>query len=73
MGRGRKHSISIAIKRMTQSFHLETGTKQCEQAPEENDSTLDCQQDIGIATHLRKMPENDDREQRATKNKTEAS
>ena len=58
---------------MTQSFHLKTGIKQCEQAPEEDDSTFGRQQDIGIATHLRKMPENDDSEQRATKNKTEAS
>jgi hypothetical protein len=43
-----KSSISIALKRLSQSFHFKTGAKQREQTPYENDSTFGRQQDIEI-------------------------
>jgi hypothetical protein len=58
---------------LSQPFHLKASAKQREQAPYEYDSTLGRQEDIEISLHSRKMPENDNSEQRAAENKTEAS
>jgi hypothetical protein len=63
---------SMALKRVAESFHLETGAKQRKQAPHQYDSALDRQQDVGLPAQFRKMPEDDDREQRAAKDKAEA-
>jgi hypothetical protein len=58
---------------LSQSFHLKATAKQREQACHENDPTFGRMQDIGISSQIRKMPENNDSEQCASKNKTEAT
>jgi len=62
-------SISIAVKRSTQSLHFKTGAKQREQASDQYRSTLGRQPRIGFLSQPRKMPENDDNEKSAAKNK----
>jgi hypothetical protein len=58
---------------VAKSFYFQTGAKQREQAPYEYDSASSRQQDVEISLQSGKMPENDDSEQRAAENKTEAS
>jgi len=46
---------------MGQSFDFKAAAKQREQTRQKYDSTLACQNYIGLTPHFRKMPENDDR------------
>jgi hypothetical protein len=68
-----KSSISITLKRVSQSLHFQTGAEQRKQAPYEHDSAFGRQENVGIPLQSRKVPENDDSEQRAAENKTEAA
>jgi hypothetical protein len=68
-----RFSISIALKRLSQSFHFQTSAKQREQAPYEYDSTDSQQEHIEIRLQSGNMPEDDDSKQRTAENETKAS
>jgi hypothetical protein len=50
-------SISIAFKRLSQSFDFKAGAKQREQAAHQYHSAPGRQEDVGFPAELRKMPE----------------
>jgi hypothetical protein len=68
-----KSSIALAIKRLTEPFHLKAGAKQREQASDKDRSAHGRLQDVGVSSQIGKMPENNDSEQSAAKYKTEAA
>jgi len=65
--------LRLPSESLAQSFHFKTAAKQREQASDQMQSAPDRQQDVDVPVQFRKVPENDDGEQRAAKDKTEAS
>src|SRR5882724_10771499 len=62
-----------ALERLSQPLDLEAGAEQCEQASEQDHSTLDRQQEVDARIKFGKMPEDDDAEQRAAEDETETA
>jgi hypothetical protein len=60
----------MALERPPQPLHFKAGAKQREQACDQYDAAAGRLQDVGVPAKLRQMPEDDNGEQCAAKNKT---
>ena len=60
----------MVLKSLSQPLHFKARAKQREQASEQNQAALDCQEYVDSAIKLGEVPEDDDAEKRAAEDET---